>query len=237
MSRKILICDTETTSLPDSVEKMRETPSLNNSLITEVKMSGEIIQFCGLLCDLDSLNLINLINFYCMPTEPISMGASNVHKITNDKIKELSNGKHFEDYVFGEYKDIFFDKDLVFASYNVDFDSKVVVRTLKNYGMRIDLGDTTSELINLRDSVRYKYCIMKGFRTYETMKGRYSHKYFKLEEAIRLENLKETVDAVVNNLQLRCPDLVKCSGEMLYHNALYDTIAAWGLLNRMKGIF
>lgn len=236
-NRKILVFDTETTGIPNTVERFIETPSLRKSLITDVKLAGEIVQFCGILCDLDTLNLNRIINFYCMPTEPISLGAYNTHKLDAETLKRLSEGRHFEDYVFQDYKDIFFDDNVIFASYNIKFDADAIYCTLRGYGMKIDLGDTVSELTNLRKGVRYKYCIMNSFRLYETMKGVYSPRNYKLSKAIELEKLTPTVEAVVNNLQLKCPELVKCDGELLYHNALYDTVAAWGLLNRMRGVF
>ena len=53
-NRKILVFDTETTGIPNTVERFVETPSLRKSLITDVKLAGEIVQFCGILCDLDT---------------------------------------------------------------------------------------------------------------------------------------------------------------------------------------
>lgn len=252
MSGKIIIFDTETCGLPNKLStctKYYTNSSLqpstyfsnnddreliydkNNEVIGE-KYSyichGEVIQFSALVCDKSTLRPLQYIDFYCQPDEPISDGASTVNGITNDSIKALSGGKHLEDYIFGEYKDLFNEKGNVYIAYNIDFDKRVINNSLELYNNpSVDFGisiPTFIEFNEANDNVTYNLCAMKLYKNY---KGLY--KYSKLKDAVeQLGFTQETIKSYVNKI------VGKDNNNTQYHNALYDVVATWALLYKIR---
>lgn len=183
----------------------------------------------ALVCDLDDLKPVELISFYCMPTEPISDGAAEIHKISNSSIRELSKGKYLEDYLLeprskGGFSDIFTSKGNVYVAYNSKFDIGVINNTLAGYSMEIDFGRKIKTFMDFEESSNYNLCLMEAFRSVQGLP-----RNVKLAEA--LEILKFTkLDSTYENVLKRFNKQSSSS----FHNADYDTVAAWSLLYLLR---
>lgn len=218
-----------TTNLSNSgVRPSNSFPSTPNGKI-KYTCHGEVIQLSALVLDENTLMPIELISFFCMPTEPISDEASRVHGITNDMIHELSEGKYLEDYLFsprseGGYSDIFSSKGNVFMTYNAEFDTKAINRTLEGYSLELDFGSRVKSFIDFDETRNYNLCLMKSFSALYGFS-----RFVKLKEALsiaKFDQMEFTYKKVMSMFN-------KVSSAN-FHNADYDTVAAWVLLYLMR---
>lgn len=232
---RLIIFDVETTGMPGMIsytDRCHTDLSKSSSFTTQApkdkiqyKCKGEVIQLSALVCDIDTLDPVELISFYCMPTEPISDGAFNVHHISNNVIEELSKGKFLEDYLFssrenGGYSDVFTSTGNLYVSYNTAFDMKAVNNTLAGYSMEIDFGKKVNSFIDFNDNYNYNLCAMEAFKSIKGLS-----RWVKLEESLKMMNYT-TLDKDFEDLMRRCNKPITSS----FHNADYDTVAAWALL-------
>lgn len=238
---KVIIFDTETTGLPgklDTVDSyqydLMSSKSFNGALPPvpgkiSYRPKGEVVQMSALVCDLEELAPLELISFYCMPTEPISDGASGVHKISNSSIRELSKGKYLEDYLLeprdkGGYSDVFGAKGNIYIAYNSKFDIGVINNTLAGYSMEVDFGRKVKTFMDFDESYNYNLCLMEAFRSVQGLS-----RNVKLSEALdilKFTKLDSTYEAVLKRFNKQ--------SSSSFHNADYDTVAAWSLLYLLR---
>lgn len=110
LSRPLVIFDLETTT-------------------NKVK-TAEIVQFAGIRIGLDDNDFLEC-EFRCKPKNPISEGAVEVHKITDNDVK---NCKPFKDYS-GLVLSLFKDADI--AGYNIKrFDYPILVKEFEDCGLK-----------------------------------------------------------------------------------------------------
>lgn len=217
-----VIFDTETTSIP----RFRGIPEsscldvFNERFIKGKPMifRGEPVQVGGLICD-EELNIIDLISFYCMPSEPISAEAFKVNGISNELIYSLAKGKTLEDYLNGEYKDLFYNSNNVYIGHNVTFDMRCVNNTLMDYCNKpINFGDKANKLYGLNKDKSYYYDTMSSSKSLLHLR-----KNPKLTELISMLRPDLDLDRIAKFLL----DKYHKSGSIRFHDALYDAISTW----------
>lgn len=238
-SMRLIILDTETTGLPGTKSTTSKTNSgmfksqaFRDDQINKVSFlcKGEVIQFSALVCNEDTLMPEEFISFYCMPTEPISDDAAfKVHGIKNEDIYKLSGGKYLEDYLFnprekGGYSDIFNAKGNVYMSYGIDFDTKAINDTLAGYSMEVDFGKRIQTFTDFKENKNYHLCLMKSFRS--IMGLPYN---VKLVESLRLMKF-DSIDEAYKKIMKKFNKDANAG----FHNADYDTVAAWTLFYQMR---
>lgn len=235
---RLIVVDVETTGFSNQLS----TTNLSNSNLKfsnsfpvgpggKIKFTchGEVIQFSALVLDEDTLMPTELISFFCMPTEPISDEASRVHGITNDMIYDLSGGKYLEDYLFnsrdnGGFEDIFNSTGNLFMTYNAEFDTKAINRTLEGYSLELDFGVRVKSFIDFDESKNYNLCLMKSFSSLYGFS-----RFVKLEDALKIANFDQ-MEFTYKKIMAMFNKVSSAN----YHNADYDTVAAWVLFYLMR---
>lgn len=222
-------------------------------------LNGEIIQFAAVVTG-DKVNTpLQLINFYCMPTAPISAGATAVHGITNEMIYELSGGKTFEDYVLNEYRELFLGSGSIFHAYNIKFDTKMVNNSLeKIYYSNMDGKETPMEKLSPSSKFvqfdskmvnntlsDYSMCSVNFGKTIESMRNlnpklNYNHclmeSFRKLTNQGRRLKLSEALEIIKNDYDLDevWKQISPKVTDNKFHDALYDSVGAWLILNYLE---
>jgi DNA polymerase III subunit epsilon len=168
---------------------------------------GDICQIAYIVID----NGIKARNYY-FEVDHINPSAERVHGLSVERLKELSGGSRFSDYIDEIEKD-FSNVDII-AGHNVSFDIKFLREEFKRCGRTFNYAK--------------EFCTMKHFTNICKIKkndGRY--KYPRLEELIKFLNIedKEIVDKTVSLYN---------SLENDYHDARFDTVAAYLCLLRAK---
>lgn len=226
---RLIVFDCETTGLPGKVDNLTQS----NSKVIKYTPTGEVVQLSALVLK-DDFEIEDFISFYCMPTEPISDGASSVHRITNYSIESLSRGRNLEDYLLNDYKDLFYSKGNVYIGYNVRFDTRIVNQTLKNFNnKKIDFGVLTDTLTGLDEGRNYTLDLMELFKNRSSFLGIPKLRYnVKLANAIELLGLNGYLDNFHKLLMNKFHRVER--GD--FHNAEFDVSATALLLNAMKGV-
>lgn len=213
---KIIIFDTESTGIPKKPDK------LDGNFYTP---KGEVIQLSAAVCN-EELQIERFISFYCKPTEAISDGAYAIHHISNESITSLSNDRFLEDYILNDYKDIFLSTGNVFVGHNVTFDTNIVKNNLASYSIDcVDFGNPISCLDNLREDRNYHLCTMKS---YKNINGDVRNK--KLSVCLDELGFHDLLPKLARNILSKFS--MNSSGD--FHNADYDVIATWVLLNKLR---
>lgn len=219
---KFIIFDTETTSLP----KFRGLPEsscldkFNDRFVKGRPMifRGEPIQVGGLVCD-EELNILDIISFYCMPSEPISEEAFKVNGISNELIYRLAGGKTLEHYLGDVYEDLFYNSNNVYIGHNVTFDMKCVNNTLLDYcNPPVNFGDKTTRLYGLDDSKSYYYDTMSSARSLLHLP-----KNPKLIDIVH--SLRPDLD--LDHLAKVLLSKYHKSASVKFHDAVFDSICTW----------
>lgn len=227
----VIIFDLETTGLPNTTGTItKEITDFHGVKKLEKKtyhVKGEPIQFSALICDLKTLRIKNVINFYSMPSEPICDEARLAsHGISNEEIVKLSKGKHLEDLLFKNYPEIFNEDGKLFISYNIKFDRDVLINSLARYNVPLDMGTEIQVGDRIRESLKYNFCAMKAVRTLLGLP-----KYIKLNDALNRLNLAQDVDTLFNSFL----DKIGMEHyEIKFHDALFDTFCTWCILVNLK---
>lgn len=213
-----ILIDTETTGFRGTVGHV------NGNSYT---LQGEVIQLSALVID-TNLNVKDVISFYCMPTEPISDEAYKVHHISNDSILRLSGGKSLEEYLYIDYKDIFFSKGNIFMGYNFSFDISAINNTLKDYNIpTVDFGFPSGTVYGLDNRNNYNFDIMKAASSYMKSNKLYSlPKFPRLEESIKYLGYSTYIDDIYKYVMSKFNRTTSSD----YHNADYDVVATWVVL-------
>ena len=143
---KILVFDTETTSLPEkkhnSFDKQKEHEKKmlsvselkkeGNSWSTELEKYPSIIQLAYILYDTDNPSNSKIFNKYIDIPESINISSESqkIHGISKEKI--TSRGSFSKAYIedtLNEFMDDFIEADIV-VGHNVDFDRRMIVAEL-----------------------------------------------------------------------------------------------------------
>lgn len=227
----VIIFDLETTGIPNTTGTVtKEIVDFRGVKKLEKKsyhVKGEPIQFSALVCDLDTLKIKKVINFYTMPSEPICDEARLAsHGITNEEIVKLSKKKHLEDLLFENYPEIFNDDGKLFISYNIKFDREVLVNSLARYNVYLDMGTEIRVGDRVRKSLIYNFCAMKAVQSILGLP-----RSIKLKDALIKLNLDKDVDSLFNSF------LVKIGVNdynAKFHDGLYDTFCTWYILVNLK---
>lgn len=199
MERNIILFDTETTGLGDR---------------------DEVIQFSAVVLHQKDghLSFKDVISFYCDTNVFINPDASAIHGITNDRLKELSGGKFFEEQII-KYPDIINPQiPTIFVAYNIAFDKRLVNQTLLQNGYgAIDFGKNITSMP--RSNVgTHNLCLMK-----------YCEQMYTGGRRIKLQTVidKYVKTNLLDSLYVKLKDTFNITDTATsgYHDALYDTIA------------
>jgi DNA polymerase III epsilon subunit-like protein len=256
--KKIIIFDCETVGIPGRSD-MVQGKSSNSELVKNyfskregyirsketIISKGEPIQVAFAVCDYPSMNIEKLESFYCLPSEPITQGAFGVHGISNDEIVRLCpDKKSLEDYILGKYKDDFCYDNTIFVGYNVIFDIGCINRTLYNFNYSkisnsktITQEDLVNSVIKFGDKIKSLNEAESFGNCYYDLMAR-SKSYFsyyknpRLEEAIRLSGLGDKMEKLYKIILRRMGLNNEDKGS--FHDARYDVVATWALLNILK---
>lgn len=213
----VVIFDTETTGFAGRTATVKGR---------RFRCSGEVIQLSAIVCD-NKLNIEDFISFYCMPDNPISDEARDVHGITNDAISKLSGGLPIEHFICDKYKNIFYSKGTVFVGHNVSFDIRSVNRDLEGYGNKpIDFGNRIVDLSNISTNKNYH------MDTMQVTKDKFKYyKKPKLREAVGLCNLDNSLGSLYKDVLRK----FNKNSSVNYHNSDYDTFCTWAVLATVLG--
>jgi DNA polymerase III subunit epsilon len=170
---------------------------------------GDICQLAYIVIDRG----IKARNFY-FEVDYINPSAERVHGLSVDKLKQLSGGKRFEDFV-NEIEADFYNVDIL-VGHNVSFDIKFMREEFKRTGRKFDY--------------KSEFCTMKKFTDVCKISrgnGSSAYKYPRLEELITFFKIgnQEIIDKTNKLFE---------SVENDYHDARFDTVAAYLCLLRAK---
>lgn len=168
---------------------------------------GNICQIAYIVID----NGIKARNFY-FEVDKMSPSAERVHGLSLDKLKELSERKRFKDHIDEIQRD-FSNVDII-VGHNVSFDIKFLKEEFKRY--------------NKYFYYKREFCTMKHFTNICKIKkndGKY--KYPRLEELINFLGISD------NEIEAKTSELFSVTSND-YHDARYDTVAAYLCLLRAK---
>ena len=143
---KILVFDTETTSLPvkkhNSFDKQREherkmlsiseLKKEGNLWSTELEKYPSIIQLAYILYDTDNPSNSKIFNKYIDIPESINISSESqkIHGISKEKITSMGSfSKAYIEDTLNEFMDDFIEADIV-VGHNVDFDRRMIVAEL-----------------------------------------------------------------------------------------------------------
>jgi DNA polymerase III epsilon subunit-like protein len=143
---KILVFDTETTSLPakkhNSFDKQREherkmlsiseLKKEGNLWSTELEKYPSIIQLAYILYDTNNPSNSKIFNKYIDIPESINISAESqqIHGISKEKITSMGSfSKAYIEDTLNEFMDDFIEADIV-VGHNVDFDRRMIVAEL-----------------------------------------------------------------------------------------------------------
>lgn len=226
----VVVLDVETTALPGSKDYPANYIDYSNRR-DKIYFKGEVIQMTALVCSEEDLTIERFISFYCMPSEPISEGAFNVHKISNSAIVDLSGGKPLEEYLTVDYKDVFYNKSNIYVGHNISFDSRVINNNLKDFWVEpIDFGNPVKSLVNKSKSCTY--CTMQNAK--RLMRLNKNPKLTELVDRLgynefipelNCTKIQFIVDGVCRNFNI--------NNTGAFHNSDYDTICTWIALNHL----
>lgn len=99
---------------------------------TGLGFSDEVLQLGGIVVDED-FNIVEVVNFFCDTTCPISQGAAAINHLTFELVHKWSGGKTFEDNWLELKQRLGYD--VCWIGWNESFDRRVVNQTLKKAGL------------------------------------------------------------------------------------------------------
>ncbi|MEM4385990.1 MAG: 3'-5' exonuclease [Candidatus Anstonellales archaeon] len=161
---------------------------------------GQICQLAYIITD-DELKIIRGKVFY-FSVDYVEQEAENVHGFSVEKLKYLSGGKVFGNYIDEISGDI---NNNTIIAHNVEFDSKFLQKEFFRYG-RIYKPYTT-------------VCTVKLFTDILKIPSKYGrgYKYPKLEEVMKYYKLD------INKVKYLCNNIFKCEGNVGLHDSMLDT--------------
>ena len=186
---RIIFLDTETTGL-----------DYNNN---------QILQLSYIISDLEA-NIIAAKNFYIDVDVEIEEGASSVHKITKEKIIELSGGKKFKDIASEVFWDLSNNKIIC---HNTNFDLSFIKEEFLRLNKKLDIKDS--------------FCTMQYYTDILKIHNYYGYKWPKLEEVI--DYLK--IDR--NELVKEAKEIFNTNDNIKLHDARLDVYSTFAIYNTM----
>lgn len=202
---------------------------------TGLSSNDEVIQMSAMFLNKTFDTCSEVINFYCMPTAPISHGAAAVHHLTLSKLKELSNLRFFESYFYPLSKK--FSEDCTFIAYSDSgFDFRLINQTLARAGLpAYDFGE---KIKKLDDGLHghHTFDLMSAMARY----GGLRWNKIKLENALKLlpNYNKEDLEIKYMNFSRIIDKQDTAEGQVdLFHNARFDTFSLWYILNNVGNKF
>ena len=176
---RIVFLDTETTGL-----------DFNNN---------QILQLSYIICD-SKLNIVNSKNFYLDVDAEIEEGASAIHKITKEKIIELSQGRKFNDVAFEIYWDLNNSKVICHdTDFDLSFIKKDVLKIKNAHGykwpkleevidfLKLDkkqLLEESKKVFNTNDNIEFHDARLDIYSTYVIYKEMLEENLDKLKHLI-----------------------------------------------------
>lgn len=168
---------------------------------------GNICQIAYIIVDQG----IKARNFF-FEVDQMSPSAEKVHGLSIDKLKALSGGRRFQDHIEEIEQD--FSRIDVIVGHNVSFDIKFLKEEFRRNGRSF--------------SYQQEFCTMKRFTNVcKIKKPDGSYKYPRLEELIRFFSITE------KEIEDKALELFREDSKE-YHDARYDTVAAYLCLLRAK---
>ena len=176
---------------------------------------GQICQLSYIIFD-ENFTILKTFNQY-FDVESVHEGASNVHGLTVDKLKILSDGKIFKD-VFAEFLSDIIEMDCIFI-HNSPFDIDFINAELSRIGITFDF--------------KKAFCTMKYHVNICKLPGRgrdgEAYKWPKLSEVIEYYNI--SIDVIKS-----CENIFQCK-EISFHDARFDVVSLYRICICMKGNF
>lgn len=179
-----------------------------NYIFLDTETSGldweedRICQLSYMITDSD-LNILGVKNFYFY-LESVDRGASRVHGLTPDVLRELSSGKVFRDFANEIQKDL---KDSTVVCHNIEFDLNFLEQEFERIGVNDELYEDC-------------FCTMQAYTNILKLPHSYYHyKYPKLEEVVYYLGIqkKEIKDVISESFK-------ESQG---YHDARYDVACTY----------
>lgn len=189
---------------------------------TGLTNSDEVVQFAGILTD-ENLRLQRAYSFYCYTPVPMSKKVSEITGLSATILHKLSEMQTFEDQFF--QLSLHKLKDLTWIAYSTNhFDERMINYTLEHNGLpRYDFGTPLPHFDSRAAGIH-------TIDAYHLLQNRcFGGRNQKLSQAIasvpggELE-VRELFDA----------KLASASAVRGYHDALYDSLTLWWLLNHFK---
>lgn len=200
-----------------------------NYVVFDVETTGtgskdEVVQFSALLLN-EKLKLQKVYNCFCSTQVTMDPEAARITGLDAKLLRELSKGKFFEDFYCTS--DLFKLKDVVWCGYNVEFDIGKVNNTLTQNGLDAhDFGRETKRLNKNEGSYYFDvmklYSVAKRIDYYESLS----------KSARSLSFSQEKLEAMYAKLL----QITNCEFDSKYHNALYDSMITWLLLERNRNL-
>lgn len=161
---------------------------MNKYIFLDTETSGldwgedRICQLSYIVTDED-LNILGAKNFYFYLSE-VDYGASRVHGLTPNVLKELSGDKVFADFAKEIQQDL---KDSVIICHNVDFDLNFLEQEFKRIGVEDKIYEDC-------------FCTMQAYTNILKLPHPYYHyKFPKLEEVVYYLGIqKKEIKSVIN---------------------------------------
>ena len=204
-----------------------------NFLIADIESTGllvktppytEVVQFSGLLLD-DSLEIIRVINRYCIPGVSMDAKAQEIHNLSIELLETLSDGKNFATIATEE--DLHSFSDVTWVFYNSSFDMKMINNTLIQQGVSpINFGRRVSTL-SLTNKGVFNFDLMPHTRS--------------LNASVYNISLSVAITKLVgyDNFRDECVEFAKkyqIDSDVLdgFHNAVYDCLAVRSLILKYR---
>jgi DNA polymerase III epsilon subunit-like protein len=160
---------------------------------------GQIAQLSYLIFD-ENFKVLDKVNEFFMVDE-MPEGASNIHGLTLDKLKLLSNGQVFEDVADRVYEDLMTCDRLII--HNAPFDMNFLT-------VEFDRIDTSLEIKDV-------FCTMKHFTEICKIPGSRGYKWPKLVESLKYVGVSDEV------LMEKVKDIYQIEG-ISFHDARVDVV-------------
>lgn len=213
MPRKFIVYDTETTGL--------KRADIDLSLpATPFNRGDEVCQIGGLILN-ESMEPIYMFCHYCDTVAvECSPGAMEVHGLSMKDIRQYVRCQYLSNVLL-EKVPAFFEDDVIFIGYNIEFDQDMVKQTLSNTDVSFNWQPLRSSIMPRTgrwsvDVSEYLKQVNKNQRGYRLRLSSFDAEL----EPVRLDFYRRYGDMIVDS---NCLELFKPSWEKA-HNSFYDAL-------------
>lgn len=194
---------------------------------TGMSKRDEVIQIAVIKADIETLNVVEVVNEYCFPTVQIHPEAQRRHGLSMENVLELSKGQTFEQIVASN--PIFHERDGAWVSFSSNnFDASMCNNTLNSNGFKpIKFGRTINMLVDKNSP-----------------NGLYNVNLYKIAQDNFLRGtirpLTITTTLITGYSKERLDLMYKLfqkyrKSDKFAHDALYDSYLMWLMLSKMRG--